>query len=101
MHQLLGKNGLGACCHVAKLISFSVFSGGFQGSNMRMGSVHRAADTLPGHILLYLRKNYFCVIKDKTSSYISSNYGRSLLILEKTRAFIISPLEMKVRVNYL
>lgn len=49
----------------------------------------------------FLRKNYFYVIKDKTSSYISSNYGRSLLILEKIRAFIISPSEMKVRVNYL
>jgi len=35
---------------------------------VRMGSVHRAADTLPVCILLYLRKNYFCVIKEKKSS---------------------------------
>ena len=68
VHQLLGKNCLGVCCHVAKLISFSLLSGGFQGSSMRMSSVPRAADTLPVHILLYPKKNYFCVIKDKTSS---------------------------------
>lgn len=68
VHQLLGKNRLRVCCHVAKLMSFSLLSGGLQGSNVKMSSVHRAADTLPVHILLYPRKNYFCVIKDKNSS---------------------------------
>lgn len=68
VHQLLDKNRLGVCCHIAKLISFSLLFGEFQGSSMRMGSVHRAADTLPVHILLYPGKKYFCVIKDKNSS---------------------------------
>lgn len=68
VHQLLGKNRLGMCGHVAKLISFSLLSGGFQGSSMRTGSVHRAAGTLLAHKLLYPRKNYFCVIKDKNLS---------------------------------
>lgn len=46
VHQLLGKNGLRAYCNMAKLIFFALLSRGFQGSSMRMGSVHRAVDTL-------------------------------------------------------
>lgn len=76
VHQLLGENRLRVRCHVAKLISFSLLSGGLQGSTMRTVSVHGAADTLPVHIWLYLRKSYFCVIKDKNSSQLTSNYGR-------------------------
>lgn len=50
------------CRWMAISISFSLLSGVFQGSNIRVGSVHQAADTLPDHILFYPRKNYFCII---------------------------------------